>query len=118
MYIISIVDNFDDGDGCKVIPRITKSEAVHYVIDTLRQKYKATKDKEKRVAIGGLIQCVGHGVDSCGKGNIAYDIVIKEDWDMAKDKEIEKTKHEIKRLQRFITKKKAELAQLEDMGHL
>lgn len=118
MYIISIVDNFDDGDGCKVIPRITKSEAVHYVIDTLRQKYKATKDKEKRVAIGGLIQCAGHGVDSCGKGNIAYDIVIKEDWDRAKDKEIEKTKHEIKRLQRFIAKKKAELAQLEDMGHL
>ena len=121
MYIISIYDGYPDGDRYSSAPKITKKDAIQYVVDAMQTKYRSTDNVDKRIEIRNLIEHVSNGdmsMISDKEHTIAYDIVTRDEWEVNKKREIDKTKQEIERLQKFITEKKSELARLETVGHL
>ena len=121
MYIISIYDNYPDGDRYTSVPKITRRDATQYVVDVMQTKYRSTNDANKRIEVRNLIECVSNGdmsMISNKEYTVAYDIVTRDEWESNKKKEIDKTKQEIERLQKFIAEKKSELARLETVGHL
>ena len=121
MYIISIYDQYPDGDGHSSCPKLTRVDAIKYVTDVMQTKYRSTDNVNKRIEIRNLIECVGNGkLSMISKKDhiLAYDIVTRDEWELNKKREIDKTKAEIDKLQKFIAEKKAELARLEMVGHL
>lgn len=122
MYIISIVDTWDDGASSTYV-KITKREAVNSVADIMRTKHDKTTNTTKRVMCNNMIKmvldgCMSYGIGSGKENTLAYDICDRDEWEKKKQEEINKTKQEIEDLQLFINKTRERLAQLDKMGHL
>lgn len=106
MYIISIVDSFPDGKQYDPTPKITKSNAVEFVRNTLRYMYRSTEIEEKRRVIGRLVTDTSFskmdGFIGSGEYYIAYSIVDRDIWEDKKNGLIENLNNEITSLKEFI----------------
>ena len=93
MYIISIYDGYPDGDRYSSAPKITKKDAVQYVVDVMQTKYRSTDNVDKRIEIRNLIEHVGNGdmsMISDKEHTIAYDIVTRDEWEVNRKEKLTK----------------------------
>lgn len=117
MYIITIVDTYPDGNGTQSTPKITLVDSINFVRDSLRSKFKATDDPDKKNVISDVIQQTTGGNLSGGvfdgKYSIGFDIVDRDVFEEKKQEEIEKTQNKIKKLEAFIAECKQRLKELD-----